>query len=289
MKRNVRRSIRELSAEVATNPDSAAFVELVAAYRERGDLDRALRLCLRGLARHPTHVEAHFELGRVYEERGERELALDEWGIVRRLAPDHIEARLRTVRLLLREGRTDPAARELRSLHEIAPDDPRVRELWGRFGHPESRPAARDARADEPSPEAPAPPSADPPVPARSSGPEMEAPGSGDGLVQGTLLLDAEGSVVGHELPNISSAARGELADTLRGVRAEAERMTEYLGLGAWTGLVVEGSRSRLAIEPLDPGVVTIWTDARVPAGRAARAVSRARARVAAQRRNGGR
>jgi len=60
---STRRSLQELSAEVATNPKSTAFVELAAAYRERGDLQRALWLCLRGLQRHPTHVEAHLNMG----------------------------------------------------------------------------------------------------------------------------------------------------------------------------------------------------------------------------------
>lgn len=124
-----RRSLHELSAEVATNPDSTAFVELAAAYRERGDLERALRLCLRGIQRHPTHVEAHYELGRIYEQQGDRELALDEWGVVRQLAPDHLPTRLALIRLYLDEGRADDAYEEFERARRLAPSNGALAQL----------------------------------------------------------------------------------------------------------------------------------------------------------------
>ncbi len=164
MRSKDRRSLHELSAEVATNPQSTAFVELAAAYRERGDVERALRLCLRGIQRHPTHVEAHFELGRIYEARGDRELALDQWGIVRQLAPEHLPTRLALVRLYLAEGRADDAHVELESARRLAPSNGALAQLAERVkaacGEPETpvQPATAGQQESEDRPEPPGQP-----------------------------------------------------------------------------------------------------------------------------------
>ncbi|MGH7545685.1 MAG: tetratricopeptide repeat protein, partial [Gemmatimonadota bacterium] len=129
-----RRSIAELSAEVAANPDSTAAVDLARAYRERGDLERALRLCLRGLERNPTLVSAHHELGCIYWARGERQLALDEWSTVKRLAPDHLEARGAMAKAYASEGRNEEAMREIRDALAIRPDDRGLQALLAEVG-----------------------------------------------------------------------------------------------------------------------------------------------------------
>ncbi len=250
---NNRRSLQELSAEVATNPNSTAFVELAAAYRERGDLQRALWLCLRGLQRHPTHVEAHFELGRIYEARGERELALDEWSIVRQLAPDHLPSRLALVRFYLEEGRRSEAESELRAAEELAPGDAAIAELWNELVTLEED----DGRGG----------------PGAVFDSMLEAyPGT-----LGVMLVDSEGRLVAGRIP---PAQRVEselaLAVNLAGARSEAERVASYLGLGELRGIVVEGDSVRLTVSPVGGHVIIVATSSATPAGLAARAVGRA-------------
>lgn len=253
MVEKARRSLRELSEEVATNPGSAAFVDLVAAYRERGDLDRALRLCLRGLTRHPTHVEAHYELGRIYQERGERELALDEWGIVRRLAPEHMQARCATAELYLKEGKIEAAERELLNARELASGEPWVEGLWSRLQE-----AILRANGT------------------RQGGLFTEVVAQYGGAVN-AVLLDGDGQVV--EEPGVTPPeGLIELARELSGARAEAERVSRYLELGCWSGMVVESGSARIAAAPVGEGAVVVWSDGNLPAGRAARALERVKA-----------
>ncbi len=246
------RSLPELSADVATNPNSTAFVELAGAYRERGDLDRAVRLCLRGLERHPTHVEAHYELGRIYEACGERELALDQWSMVRQLAPDHLAACCSAVRLYLDEGGLEEAARELREAQELAPSDAVVQELWKRF-----RTMQRDGRDR------------------RDAGELDELVAQHPGTV-GILLVGANGKLTATRESGRTSDSDEDLARHLSGARAEAERVSSHLGLGVWKRMVVESDTQRLAIAPMSRGVLIVATKPDMPAGRATRVLERA-------------
>jgi len=243
---NFRRSLRELSAEVATNPNSTAFVELAAAYRERGDMQRALWLCLRGLQRHPTNVEAHFELGCIYSARGERELALDEWSIVLQLAPNHLPSLLALTRLYIEEGRRAEAETQLRAAQALAPGDATVTELWTQL---ES--IGEDSAAE-------------------SQGGVFDALVQGSSGTLGVLLTDSDGRVIVGRIPDQNVESDMALAVNLNSARAEAMRVATYLRLGDLKGMVVEGETARLTVSPLGENVIIVATAADVPAGRAA-------------------
>jgi tetratricopeptide (TPR) repeat protein len=258
MNGKTRRSLKSLSEEVATNPNSTAFVELASAYRERGDTERALRLCLRGLQRHPTHVEAHFELGLIYEARGERELALDEWGIVRQLAPDHLASRLALIQLYLDEKRYADAEVELEAARRFAPADSTVAKLVEALAA-----AKRDVTPGEP-------------VGATSAdlfvGLESEHPGT-----LGIMLVGGDGQLLKGRMTRRGAESDRMLGVTLNGARNEATRVASYLGLGELRGMVIESAVARLTVSPVEDGIVIVATRAEVPAGSAARLVQRAR------------
>jgi predicted regulator of Ras-like GTPase activity (Roadblock/LC7/MglB family) len=244
---STRRSLQELSAEVATNPKSTAFVELAAAYRERGDLQRALWLCLRGLQRHPTHVEAHFELARIYEERGERELALDELAIVRQLAPDHVRSRLALIEIHLEEGKRNEAERELQAVEDLAPQDPTVMRLRSRFRVSSKKMAtSRSQGVFEPL--------------------VKEYPGT-----LGAMMIDSDGEVVAGHVPAKGREETGSLAENLSGARQEANRVASYLQLGEVRAMLVESASTRITVAPLGDGAVVVSTSSDIPAGQATR------------------
>ncbi len=241
------RSLQELSAEVATNPKSTAFVELAAAYRERGDLQRALWLCLRGLQRHPTHVEAHFELARIYEERGERELALDELGIVRQLAPDHVRSRLALIKIYLEEGKRHEAERELQAAEQLAPHDPTVVRMRSRF-RVGSRKIATSSSSGIFEPLV------------------KDYPGT-----LGAMLIDPDGEVIAGRIPAQRGEANGALAENLSGARQEANRVASYLQLGEVRAMIVESSSARITLSPLGEKAIVVSTSSDIPAGQATR------------------
>lgn len=244
---SMRRSLQELSAEVATNPSSTAFVELAAAYRERGDLQRALWLCLRGLQRHPTHVEAHFELARIYELRGELELALDELGIVRQLAPEHIPARVALLRIYLAQGRLRAAERELQSAMIVAPNDPELAKVRQRL-----RARGEVKEVD----------------PAQSVFDQLvrENPG-----VLGAMVIDPDGKILAGRLQRRGVEANGTLAANLSGARDEAARVASYLKLGGLRGIIVEGAAARITVSSIGKGAVVVATSSELPPGQATR------------------
>ncbi len=270
-----RRSLQELSSEVAQDPNSTAFVDLAIAYRERGDLERALRLCLRGLQRHPTHVEAHYALGRIYRDRGDRELALDEWRVVQQLAPEHVPAKVAAAELFLDEGRIEDARRELAEAKDLAPDDPRVEELRRRLETDGSRgPAPTEAapRSTEP---------ASGPSVATASPDDLGTLGDEHPGTLAVLVLDASGDVVESWSDPDGTRWGMEIGDHLAGARDEAERVASYLDLGRWATMVVESEEVRLSVAPAEAGTVIVATRPDVPAGRAARALRDAAARAA--------
>jgi tetratricopeptide (TPR) repeat protein len=118
--------IRHLQDEVARDPGSPAFLPLAEVYRKEGRLAVALRLCLRGLARNPEHVEAHVLLGRIYRERGELEQACDELDIALRLDPEHRSARRALGYLFLERREWANAVRHLEVAAEQDRHDPRL-------------------------------------------------------------------------------------------------------------------------------------------------------------------
>jgi len=58
------------SDELAREPSSLVFLRLGEALRRQGELALALKIALRGLERHPNHVDAHALVARITADRG---------------------------------------------------------------------------------------------------------------------------------------------------------------------------------------------------------------------------
>jgi tetratricopeptide (TPR) repeat protein len=118
--------LQRWSEEVARDPAAPAFIPLAQSYRRRGQLDAAIQLCVRALARHPAHIDGHALLAQLYLELGDHERAGDEWSIVLRLDPDHFEAHRGLGFFWLERGRHEDAERHLVEAAAIRPDDAAV-------------------------------------------------------------------------------------------------------------------------------------------------------------------
>lgn len=143
--------VRHWQEEVAKDPGSPAFLPLAEVYRREGRLEVARRLCIRGLERHPEHVEAHVLLGRVYRESGELEKAYDELDIALGLEPAHQAAR-RAIGYLCLERRDWAGA--ARHLGEAARQDPSDERLTSALALARRHAEATAAAAPERSPDA---------------------------------------------------------------------------------------------------------------------------------------
>ena len=223
--------IRALSAQLAGDPSSLAFLRLGEALRQRGQLDAALKVALSGLTRYQHLPDAHDLYARILADRLDYAGAFDEWDTVLRLAPHHIGANKGIGYLYYRAGELESALYHLRFAAELDPQDSGLRAAVERV-------AGGREIWDEPFAEstaAPAPPAREDP-----SGGDPLAPL--EGARERLLLVDQQGLRLGGGLTSDGGVdVSEEAAAALATCTLEASRATDLLELGDWTHLTIEG------------------------------------------------
>ncbi|HEX2079926.1 MAG TPA: tetratricopeptide repeat protein [Longimicrobium sp.] len=287
--------VRQWSEEVAADPASLAFLPLARAYREQGRRDAALKLVVRGLEKHPGHVEAHHLLGLLYREGGESLKAFDEWDIALALDPEHGPSRREMGLVCWERGDFAAAVRHLEKALENDAFDREVRaaleDAWSRRSAPpglaaEPAPVPPAETSAQAAPEAAAVSAALPSAAAAPSGRggshfdavegEFGALGAERGIV-GAVLLDDQGFVLAGRV-TVGGTDRGpEVAAVLSGASAEAGRALAHLGLGAWKGILVETPEAVVRMTPAGDGIVLVAGRREVPTGWVLRVAARAR------------
>lgn len=258
--------IRTWSEDVARDPNSLSFLPLAQAFREQGRRDAALRLCLRGLERHPTHVDAHHLLGELYRESGDSMRAFDEWDIALRLAPEHAGAR-RAIGILCAE-REDwaLAKRYLDALAASGPLDPSAADARARAHAALGTPAG-------PVVAAPAAPEVDPL--ARLSE-ELKTVGAQPGVI-GALVLDDRGVVTSGSLYLGGTERGAEAAAGLGGTAADAEQAARHLELGQWRSILLETPGTTVRLAPVPGGLLAVAASRELAPGWVLRLAERTR------------
>lgn len=279
--------VQRWSDEVARDAGAPSFVPLADAYRRQGNRDAALRVCLRGLERNPTNVEAHTLLARLYLENGDRERAHDEWGITLRLDAENFEAHRGIGFVHLERGDFGTARRHLDHAASVRPDDPAVQEALQMLTERLPSQAQRQAQAQ---PQQPQPttsgPSAFPPRPVPVPAPvpsSIDPTQLFDGLRRetpflGAVLLDVHGLVLAGALGGDAGGTDAEaLGAILNGAIQEAVRTAELLELGAWRGILLETETAQLHITALSDGLMVLLAAREgAPAGWVVRTAQRA-------------
>ncbi|HEX2092810.1 MAG TPA: roadblock/LC7 domain-containing protein [Longimicrobiaceae bacterium] len=283
--------VLQWSEEVARDPGTLAFLPLARVYRDAGRRNAALRLCLRGLERHPTNVEAHYLLGLLYREGGETVKAFDEWDMALSLDPEHVGARREIGLFCAERGEWGSALRHLELAAAADPGDHQVGEALARIraGTGSRTPVPAPEAAPGPAPAAPAPDPPAVPAPAPAAGgagrPASRwetAQGEFRALVEergvvGALLLDGQGLVVAGEMRVDGSDRAPEVAAALHGASGEAERALRHLGLGRWQGMLVETAEAVVRIAPVEDSLLAVAARREVPTGWVLRVAARAR------------
>jgi predicted regulator of Ras-like GTPase activity (Roadblock/LC7/MglB family) len=111
------------------DPNSQIFAALAEAYRKRGDLDKAFRICQNGLKTHPSYGSAHIVMAKINLDRG-----LYDWAEAEVGKAVEIDGRSRAIDLLLAEiyiykGQFDDAVKLLATLHRSDPDNRQIKKL----------------------------------------------------------------------------------------------------------------------------------------------------------------
>ncbi|MGH7508700.1 MAG: tetratricopeptide repeat protein [Gemmatimonadales bacterium] len=264
--------IRALTARLADEPSSLAFLELGEALRRRGQLDAAYKVARGGLSRYPGLADAHDLVGRILSDQGDLAGSFDALVEALRLDPMHLGALKGIAFLYFRAGDVAAALEHLERAAEIDPDDQSIVQALERV-RAEGREARHDrspARNEPVSATAGAAPTLPAATPLESGAvataefPTLE---SGN---QASMLVDANGLRLTGTL---SSPGREDVGDRvaaeLAGVSKEASRTSRLLGLGAWQAIAVESPAGNLfLVAPTSDTVLLTVGDPSLPMAR---------------------
>ncbi|HET9039428.1 MAG TPA: tetratricopeptide repeat protein [Gemmatimonadales bacterium] len=253
--------IRSLTARLADEPGSLAFLELAEALRRRGQLEAAYKVARGGLSRYPGLADAHDLMARVLSDQGDLAGAFDAWSSALQLDPMRTSALKGIAFLYFRAGDPDAALDHLQRAMEVDPDDPTIRQAIGRIGPGRPAPAAAQPTAAAAVPVEPAPE-----PPSRTS----HLFDGVEGGERGLLLVDANGLRLGGELSSADGADAGDrVAAQLAGVSREAARATRLLGLGNWHAIAIECPDGHLVLAQSTADTVLLASrEPSVPIGR---------------------
>jgi tetratricopeptide (TPR) repeat protein len=276
--------IRALTARLADEPGSLAFLELAEALRRRGQLDAAHKVARGGLTRYPGLADAHDLMARILSDQGDLAGAFDAWASALQIDPMRVSALKGIGFLYFRAGETAAALDHLQRALEVEPDDLSIRQAIGRIAAPAGeRPSApadawSGARTRSAAPLAPSA-AQTPAEPAEPAEPSAAGPFDAvDGGERGLLLVDASGLRLGGRLAHGPADAAGDrVAAQLAGVSREAARATRLLGLGAWHTISAESPDGHVVLTPAGPDTVVVAArEPAIPMGRVALLAERA-------------
>jgi len=109
------------------DPSSLRFAEYADRLRRFGQLEDALAICQRGLARHPAYSTGRVVMGEILIDSGKAEEAEAEWRRALQLDPGHPRAHLRLGELYLSRGETDHAVAAFETALIHSPEFPEAR------------------------------------------------------------------------------------------------------------------------------------------------------------------
>ena len=268
--------IRTLTARVADEPTSLAFLELAEALRRRGQLEAAGKVARGGLSRYPGLADAHDLVARILSDQGDLAGAFDAWADALRLDPMRTGALKGIAFLYFRAGDAAAAIEHLQRAAEVDPDDISIAQALAKVRR-ESRampsaPAAEvvpeDTPAPAPAPQVPAELPAAEPRPAVAAAPrQMDELGSPFAALDGghaVVLVDANGLLLVGSLTTPEGTEAGErVAAELAGVSREASRAARLLGLGPWQNITLECPDAHVVL--VQPSAETVLLAAREP------------------------
>ncbi|HLZ45186.1 MAG TPA: tetratricopeptide repeat protein [Gemmatimonadales bacterium] len=249
--------IRELSAQLAQDPQSLVFLRLGEALRRKGQLDAAMRVAVNGLERHPHLADAHDLYARILTDKHDYERAFDEWDMAVRIAPHHTGALKGLAFLYFKVGDVEQAEAHLAAAKKVEPDDPSIDQAFEMIRGGGS--AASSSAAVSPPPQ--------------SAGLDEARVFAGlEGANEGLLLIDGSGRVLGGALRDRGGAdVTDSVAAYLAGVSQEAARTAKLLGLGAWNGLSAEGQHGNVHLaHPTPEALLLVVRERGMPLGRLA-------------------
>jgi len=256
----VSEDIRSLTARLAEEPSSLAFLELGEALRRRGRLEAGYKVARGGLSRYPGLADAHDLVARILSDQGDLAGAFDAWTDALRLDPMRTSALKGIAFLYFRAGDVTAALTHLERACEADPDDPSIPPAIAKV-------MGAGPRAEEPAAAAPTTGAVETEETAAVAvaGSPFEGLEGGD---RGLVLVDGNGLRLAGDLANGGGDA-DRVAAQLAGLSREAARATRLLGLGGWHSIAVESADGHLFVSaPTADTVLLALRDHSLPMAR---------------------
>jgi tetratricopeptide (TPR) repeat protein len=253
--------IRALTAQLADEPSSLAFLELGEALRRRGQLEAAYKVARGGLGRYPGLADAHDLMARILGDQGDLAGAFDAWVEALRFDPMRIGALKGIAFLYFRAGDVPSAVEHLQRAAEIDPDDQSVSQALARVRSGSDGSGIAESSALQPDDgglPSPSPAEVEP-APAETSAVstmDFLTLENGD---RGLMLVDGTGLRLTGTLRSPANEDVGDrVAAELAGVSKEAARTSRLLGLGSWQAIAVESPEGNLYLMAPTPETVLL-------------------------------
>ena len=262
--------IRTLTARLAEEPSSLAFLELGEALRRRGQLEAAYKVARGGLGRYPGLADAHDLLARILGDQGDLAGAFDAWVEALRFDPMRTSALKGIAFLYFRAGDVAAALEHLQRAADIDPDDRSIAQAVERIragdlnGRGTEAPAGRREEGATLTSETGL---------AQAQGEAVLTsspfPGEENGN-PGLMLVDGNGLRLSGGLRSPRNEDVGDrVAAELAGVSREASRTSRLLGLGPWQAIAVEAAEGNLfLVAPTADTVLLTMRDPSTPMAR---------------------
>ncbi len=133
MMSEIDRELEDLIEKFDQYPESRAFAPLADAYRKRGELDKAVAICEKGLERYPGYASARVILGKCFYDKGATERARSEFLQVLETDSENMVALKYMGDISLAEDKQSEAADYFRRLLEIDPTNEKAKAALGRI------------------------------------------------------------------------------------------------------------------------------------------------------------
>jgi predicted regulator of Ras-like GTPase activity (Roadblock/LC7/MglB family) len=272
---------------LSENPNSQIFAALAEAYRKKGDIDKAFRVCQSGLKIHPDYGSAHLVMAKINFDKG-----LYDWAEMEVTKAAEIDGSNHATDLLLSEiyiykGEFAKATKILNRLHSVDSGNQQVIKLMELakklpLQSPEKKRGKQPPITAEPITEEPtiteyAPVDVSLETPEEKTLPDTGSSKGSISLeqlinsisaitnVEGVLLINREG-LVAEQIWNLSQSP-DEYGAFAREIEKSIQQQVDLTGFGEYENILIETENSVVSFLPVDENLLLIKANEKINLG----------------------
>lgn len=262
------------------NPNSQIFAALAEAYRKKGDIDKAFRICQSGLKIHPNYGSAHLVMAKINLDKG-----MNDWAEMEVMKAVECDGNSSATELLLSEiyihkGELDKAIRILNKLNSQDANNQSVIKMLELARNISSQ-AERQHEAESAEEIDEEPVSEYAPVDISAAEPPADGSKKKDGSnisiiqllenivkvknVEGALLINSEGLVA--EQCWADEVAPDQYGAFAREIEKNIQSQIGEFGFGAYQNILIEADNLVISFRPLGNNLLLVKANGKINLG----------------------